>query len=396
MEYCIIRPTEIVKDEKIFSGQFNVTDFDQSNKYKSYKANFLKYLNIILKKYSVTHDVRSKLLDRYTQPSKFIQLRSDGLMINFNWPSGELKTMILMDKYLITDQLYWLQYYPFIDLVEKEEGSYIRINKAFEEKAFVYESNDQKMTLITHNNHFGHFFFDDFPRILLDSLQYPAYIAESVRPECLSKGIEDLISTSIPDLSKTNVARKDEMSIIKSNNILQSFITNPILNSYLIKKNFQLHRNKVQETCRQASKIYIKRSGKYQSRIKNHDEVLALLESQDFTSCDPSNYSTLELIEKLSNASIIVTEAGTSCLVASLYSPTTAKIIALVPKDLLKCPEEDMIISGLPYHLASPGNIEFVLGEKADQHKIQSSKQCLYSIRNLKKLIVMHEVLKEK
>ena len=391
MDYRIVSPEEILENKQDFLGKIDITDFDLSLEYKSYRDNFLEGIESIFEKYSVDYKARKKLLSRYTQPSRFIQVRSHGLIVNFYWPNGELKTLSFLDKYLISDQPYWLQYYPFIDLIHREAHSYARINHRFKDMAIEYELREQKTTLLTHNNHFGHFFFDDFPRIILDNLQYPVYINQSLRPSNLSRGILDLISTSVFNVPCTNSLRTNEMSITKSKDILQSFITNPIVNSYLITKSFKKHRDIVKDKRIQEDRIYLKRSGKYQSRIRNQNEVDALLESEEFSTIDPSNYSTLELIEKLSNASIVVSEAGTSCLVASLYSPPTVKIIALVPEDLLRSPKEDMIISGLPYHLASPNNIEFVLGIKADTHNIQSSKKCFYNLNTIKDKIILHK-----
>ena len=213
----------------------------------------------------------------------------------------------------------------------------------------------------------------------MDELQYKKYIDTSYKRSSFSRGIEDLFSIITgTKINKGN--NKEKVSkIAKCGNILQSFITNPILNSYIIERKFnKLRKGKVKE-CRGKNNIYFTRTGKFNSRVMNEEEITKLLLARGFEMCDPSSYTTSELIDKLLDASIIITEAGTSCLVASMYAPNSANIIALVPGDFLTNPTSDMIMSGLPYHFTKPNNTSFILGEPVEEHQIQTSQMCWYS-----------------
>ncbi|WP_166015917.1 MULTISPECIES: glycosyltransferase 61 family protein [unclassified Synechococcus] len=297
--------------------------------------------------------------------------------------------MTLLDNYLITDQSYWLRFYPFLKLIDNKGINYAQVSEQFKNIAEINNLGEKNITTIAHNNHFGHFLLDDYPKIILDDLQFPSYIQGSFKLFNLSRGINDLLVSTLSARStyKSVVSELNRHNIVESDNILQSFISNPIVNSFIIEQKFNSIRIKMPKETNKNYRIYLARSGKYESRIKNRKEILELLNRYDFFICDPSQYTSIELIKELSSASIIVTEAGTSCLVASLYAPKTAKIVALVPQELITNPKEDMIISGLPYHLASPQNIKFILGKVVDMHQIQSSQTCLYSPRDIEKEI---------
>ena len=337
----------------------------------------------LLEEYKVPVDIRQEIMRRYIIESKIIQIQAKGVMINFYWPNSELKAVTLMDNYLITDQSYWLQFYPFIDVKIEKNIMVATINQEFEKKTRAENLNRNEVTIISHNNHFGHFLFDDYPRLLIDELQFPSHIHRSMESLNLSKGIEDLLVSTIPSISSSSPKTEKDHSLKYSENVLQSFITNPFLNSYIIERKFERIRQLTKGANNTHDKIYIARDGQYESRIANQEEIKVLLDNEGFIMIDPSKYTTIGLIEKLSKASIIVTESGTSCLVASLYSTKSTTVIALVPEELLSNPSEDMVISGLPYHFATPTKIRLVLGKSIDNHVIQTSKKCVYSAKKI-------------
>ena len=384
MDFKIIDHKKIIEGTYGFHGKINITEFEKSKNFQKYKIDFIRQLRILLNKYSVNSVVRKEILGRYEQKSQLIQLRGKGCVLNYYWPNGELKSLALMDRYLITDQPYWLKYYPFIDIINKKDGDYVEINDQFCKNASIYELNKTKSSLITHNNHFGHFLFDDYPRLVLDDLQFKSYISNSKSPGNLSKGIEDILKNCLK-IRITNISDQEgRNSVIKTSNLLTSIATNPIINSYVVMQLFRSYRKGLAKTKSENKKVYLERSMQYKSRVGNKEELKELLEKENFVRYDPSKYSTMELLEILNDASVIITEAGTSCLVSSLYAPPKCKVLALVPDDLIKNPDKEMIISGLPYHFTNPFNTEFILGKPTCEHKIQSSKQCVYSIEEIK------------
>ena len=61
----------------------------------------------------------------------------------------------------------------------------------------------------------------------------------------------------------------------------------------------------------------------------------------------------------LASTKIIVSESGTSTLIAQLFSPISTRILSLVPSRLIQEPDAAMTHSGLHYHLAYPCKINF-------------------------------------
>ena len=157
MKYKIVSPFDIADKKVSFRGLVDITDFEQCNKYREYKEAYLKGLSKLLSIYISKKAVREKILERYNKKSIFIQLRSEGSIIDFYWPNGELKAITLLENYLITDQEYWLSFYPFIDIVETKEERYAMINKKFARIARDELVNEETLSIISHNNHFGHF-----------------------------------------------------------------------------------------------------------------------------------------------------------------------------------------------------------------------------------------------
>ena len=74
-------------------------------------------------------------------------------------------------------------------------------------------------------------------------------------------------------------------------------------------------------------------------------------------------YSVQDLVSLLASTKIIVSESGTSTLIAQLFSPISTRILSLVPSRLIQEPDAAMTHSGLHYHLAIPCKINFLEGE---------------------------------
>jgi len=90
-------------------------------------------------------------------------------------------------------------------------------------------------------------------------------------------------------------------------------------------------------TPHQPSKVYITRT-KWSStngepqRVKNHLEIAGLFESEGFFVLDAEDYTYFELIDVLSNASIVAVDPGSPRFNAFLFAPTSTLFISLYPK----------------------------------------------------------------
>ena len=134
-------------------------------------------------------------------------------------------------------------------------------------------------------------------------------------------------------------------------------------------------------------KVFLIRTGSFQSRVHNISEITGYLESLGFISLDPVEHSLENLIHILSNSDVVVSEAGSSLINAGLFTSEHTKIIGLMPRSLLLDPSDNMIAGGLPYFFPFIHRINFVLGQTIYSTSIQSSDIAYYSISDLSSII---------
>ena len=92
----------------------------------------------------------------------------------------------------MTNDSYWLKSYPFLEF--NEGASMARLNLKFEEYAYKIQVVDKVLTNPSHNNHFGHFIFDDFPKCFLDKINFNAAIQNPIATTPINKGIREMLT----------------------------------------------------------------------------------------------------------------------------------------------------------------------------------------------------------
>ena len=130
-------------------------------------------------------------------------------------------------------------------------------------------------------------------------------------------------------------------------------------------------------------RIAILRQGSYETRVDNYSELCSFLLSEGFHIIDPSRMSHLDLVSCLKHARTIVSESGTCVLNALSFSPSTSKVLALVPERLIKAPDFAMIRGGLPYLYAFPDRTSILTCHTKRHSPIPSSDIVHVDIRSL-------------
>jgi len=380
--YKVINPIDLISTTGVHSADVEVVDFLANPSYVRFKANFIKEFMLLCSRYSVQRGAYAYLRNKYSQPSYLVRMKSSGTQVNFRWPNNEIKSMMLSEDLVITAEEYWLPSYPFfvLDRQSGPHGLYLFLNKDCVNSAEFVDLGSEPLYTISHNNHFGHFLFDDLPRIYADSLMYISHISQTPLPCSLAVGILELLNCiDLMELNQTALFEdQPKLGVVKSSNALQSFLTNPIMNIYILDRLFHSTRFRACQPTGQFQRIFLRRGGSYQSRIDNHVEISNLLVANGCSVVNPSSYSVNALQSKLSSASVIFTEAGTCSLVASLLAPKNCKVVTFVPETLLKNPTDGMIVSGLVYHLVNPAKQEFIVGTPSKPHPVQTSSICYY------------------
>jgi capsular polysaccharide biosynthesis protein len=182
------------------------------------------------------------------------------------------------------------------------------------------------------------------------------------------------------EANRTYLAQVRKLVDVQSTNTL----TNAFLSRLLVRN---IHKDTRKTSNKKSLRIFLTRRGEYESRIANHAEILAALDSIGFIALDASAYSVERLINIFANAEAIVSECGSTALNACLFSPQSVPIICLAPNRLVQEPDEGMIRGGLIYTLAFCERLEYYMGDSTQKSAVQSSDVVYYEAAGLIKRI---------
>ena len=317
----------------------------------------------------------------------------------YKWLNGETKTMpVWGSEYILQADMYWIPSYPLLFPAKRDSRGEVFNIKENDFQCLADKKSGLEYVVASHNNHFGHFLLDNMPGlVLMSNLGCLGIRDELSSPVRYRKGIWEFLSA----VSRRPGMEIDDSSILGSY-CIRSAQTAEIMgssiytNAFLWRmigqrvKNYLMNTLTSQDllTAVPQERVFLVRSGNYQSRIRNYDEVSAYLKTRGFCIVDPASMSAGQLTRVLSATKIIISESGSTTLNAVTLGNSRAKVISLNPRRLLKEPSLDMIHGGLPYLFAYCEQVEFVLGETVRSSSIQSSDICYFDIANIASHIV--------
>jgi hypothetical protein len=407
-EVQVIAPKDLLGGHQGVLRNIKVIDYSFCSEYQK----FLETMNMAIKKSGYDLKVSKYtdyLLNMNKQPAVSIRVKGLADIYHYSWPNGEYKIMSVMSKLLITNDIDWIDYYPFLEKArcnrivgEKDirvifrEDLFRAIN---EERGF---GIDKLYVNLTHNGHFGHFMLDDLPAFVESHNGLLLETSEIKQVGYCNKGIRELVESYIQNdsckISYDELGKHQKNFVLRSVPLQQNFITNHSLKSYLLMKAIKKIRSKVRKSITTSAKtagkrIFFLRDGEYRSRISNLEEIRLTLEDLDFMCIEPSNYTLDDLIMLCQKAEIVVSEPGTCTICAQVFTEEHCSVIALVPRRFLIETDNPMLCGGIPYHFITPEKVRFVLGKTIVKHAIQTSDVAYYDPEDVVRAI--NKVVKE-
>ena len=339
------------------------------------------------------------LLKLLEDSSEIYRFDGEADLYHYFWPNGEVKIVpCWAQNYTIQPNLFWLDKYPFLKLSHKAPN---KCTEKFEiiKELFSYvkgNNNSEKNYLCaTHNNHFGHFLLDNLPSISLLNGPLGVIGNSFCQPSILYKeGISELLHFCGTKFIESNndelVASKRKGNFCQANTKLTELIPSSIFTHAFLwtmigdrfRRKLISCNNKLNNIINhQPRRVFLKRSGKYESRISNEAEILECLKAFNFEIIDPSCLTAVDLAVALSNATAIFCESGSTTLNAIFFGNKYAKIFSLNPIRLFRETNDDMLFGGIPYLFAFCNRINFILGETVTKHAVQTSDICSYDVQ---------------
>ena len=404
MTYTCLAPSNDLTELLSPAHSLDIIDFGMSARYRDYHAMQKKALFSELNRINAPQCVSVHLLENYNKTNSYIKISGPANVYFFHWQSGEPKIICTREDKIITEDQHWFPLYPFIvptSQMDSTSGACCHLSVDFQDELYsriqIPEPDNLEVSYIfpSHNNHFGHFLLDDFPGLWFFLSQQIGCIKDaSLLPYAWRHGIIDLISSTsslyckIPAYADSIIS-SSASQVFKVNRLVSTYIPNPSLKSFLLNLAVSsIQSNLFQENHEEANRYLLIRAGEYSTRIANFQAVLSLLvDTYRFQVIDPSGLCAQRLVYVLSGAELVVAEAGSTTVVASIFSPSKCQIISLLPARMLMSPTKNMLLSGLPYHLIRPERTRIVLGDTVKEAPIQSSDIVNYSISVLKETI---------
>lgn len=397
------------KNSKVLN--INKISLDPLKSFQEWRQN----LKVAFKKLKATHSICEEVANSFqealNESHSIYKIEGKSDVIIYHWPNAEPKIVPLWGNIIIQSDLYWLEFLPFLNEIEKNATKIDTFKTyKFQPNDFLYilEGNFQPIKnrlIISQNNHFGHYLLDHLPLIELLNGPFGGINVNSYKPidYPYKDSIIDLLLMSIPqsiDNKMLTRSRSTEKSIfnqlaqpliITHEKLIDLLPTNHYTNAYLwsqIRDKFHLNNSlalKIQD--QKSTKVMLIRSGDYKTRIENWEDIKKYLTEIGFIFIDPSQNSAHEILVILRNAGIVICESGSSTLNATIFANPKARIISLNPKRLFQQPNLSMIHGGLPYLLAFCDRIEFILGETTEQAHIPSSDIARYKISKINDIL---------
>jgi hypothetical protein len=389
MRYRVIDPLELCSSKRLHQNGVHITDFLDSSNFREFLESYQASLIMLMEKYSIPYHTQKILIQQYSKPSLFIQTIGMGTQLTYHWPHSEFKSIIFNDGLLVTQDRYWLPFYPFVAFNESELGGNlsVRINPSFKDSAKISDISPSPLYCVSHNNHFGHFVFDDLPRLYLDLVLFKTHIEEAYIASELSTGIHDLLGLITIKKKWHFEGTTSQNSLVSSSRCLASYITNKVVNIYILRRILSQKQAGLKISSRSV-KIFLRRGNlNYNSRIANIKQIKEYLEENGVIVLDPSEIKPLDMIKKMSEATLVFAESGTTSLIASMFTQSKCRVVTFVPDILLYETSHAMLLSGLPYHLFDPRKQDFIIGTPIVKHNIQSSSICSYRVSDCAKFL---------
>lgn len=348
----------------------------------------------------ILHNISTRFLSQfYTQlfkPPPILIITGKAELFTYIWPNGEPKTIICWNKTIISRSSHWLRSYPFLSLdttLSRQRLNVYRVQKNYNSQIASLPVEDEKTfsVLLSHNNHYGHFLLDDLPLLGLASYLHPQHtllaidhniktsILDTLHTLTLDKVRAQAVCDKYSDSQSEAVPFTANLNILHSNKHIEIVCSSPYLRAYVFQLLFSPYLSN-QPSTRRPKKVFLSRKGIYGSRISNYEEVEAFLLRNKFLVIDPSQYPLVDLLQMIYGSEIIVTECGSTCLNALLFSSNATRVIALVPRRLVQEPTQTMLLGGLPYLFCYPHKLSLVTGDTIKTHDIQSSDIVHYSL----------------
>lgn len=334
-------------------------------------------------------------------------------VIVHKWPGSEPKILPLWNGILIQSDPYWLDSYPFLKrspysasithMPSQREYNLqgVSLHEGHQTGAACTDRNIAA-TIISHNNHFGHFISDNLPLYAAIGRFLKAYcgVMPAKFPFRYRKGILEALDHYCPELKEVEYPNSMKLAQVIDDQLCGTTImlrmplvidvlpSNVLTNSFLsslLRGNKKLV-SEVTEKDKVVSmglKLFLSRQGEYSSRIANHKEIASVLESYGFLKIDPSSLPLDRLIYLFTAADIIVSECGSATLNACIFSPQRTRIVSLVPRRLIQDTDDAMTRSGIIYSLGFCDRTVFCMGETVEYSSVQSSDLVYYKIDDI-------------
>ena len=384
-----------------FSSYLNI-DVTDVGKLASF-ADWSSSLDIALRRNSsfLKNDLYAwhNLIFSYRQkPNLLLSILGPAKIIVFKWlSSSEVKLLPIWDSlFILQNELSWLGSYPFISV--QSDVAHLVKKKIV---ANIDVSNDLNLILPSHNNHFGHFIGDELPAYLSSLL--PSSLLRLQKNSFRNnialappKGISSSINSFLPNL-RLQSSYHDEITSLQggsslsvySQNVFSSISSGPITNAFLWSRFYSRAHSSFNQYCSTSKPFYIfmVRSGDYDSRIANFDEISSLTSSMGFVQFDPGKCEIKFLLSYLSNARCIIVESGTTSLIACMFSPSSCSVISLNSERYLFNPSPSIALGGIQYLIGYLSKLHLFPGKVVRSHPIESSDICSFSPQSLLALL---------
>lgn len=387
--------------EEFTDHKLTILNFEGKHSIKNWKAMLQRKIEALEKANMINKKTAKDAIQKILQPFNIYLLEGNATIYTYLWETMEYKSILAWGNrslFLSEEDLYWFNFLPFLQKIKSSSNVYYKFIYPINNSSYANHMNSN--ILLSHNLHFGHFMVDDLPTIrlfiesnplkrsvtgLMQRMHKPIIDAASYLALASGKRINPSLLPSTEDLSPKQ--------LIKTvyNNLFQAKTINTYHQCFLARYIFRsptMKRSLIDNTYKQAKRIFLVRMGDYESRIKNFTEVSTLLQSYGFTLIDPASFSLNELHQNLMNAEIVISESGSTGINASVLSSNKTKVLLLLSKSMLIETSDAMNQSGIPYLLAFIDHVDFITGEPVHKHTIQSSEVVNYCVKDIEAWLI--------
>ena len=313
-----------------------------------------------------------------------------------SWNYQEYKILSISDGFILSnDERYWLRRYPGLNIQRRFHKNENVHRVCHAQAPLILMDDFNNCSTISHNGHFGHFLGDDLSRWIIFNCLGAEIVPSLVgyRPN-LHMTLAELDLTPLAytsDLqSKANESENlstESTRLIKTCNARDIRMA-PRVHTVFLAAYFL--REWAAVCCNSSIKpglLFLRRAGSYRTRIANISEFESYLLQVGFDIVDPSTLSMSELTTEISGRKLIISESGTTTLLANLFGSLDTVNVILLPDALRNAPDIGMLLSGLPYMFSGYGMKQPFYGTTVATDAIQTSFTVRYEINDLSLLL---------